>query len=78
MGLSGGQLSRLALARMLLRDTPVWLLDEPLAHLDEHTAEEIGALLERISRGRTLLLVSHESTGLEWMEGRLLLEVGHD
>ena len=78
LGLSGGQLSRLALARMLLRDTPVWLLDEPLAHLDEHTAEEIGALLERISRGRTLLLVSHESTGLEWMEGRLLLEVGHD
>jgi ATP-binding cassette subfamily C protein CydD len=78
LGLSGGQLSRLALARLLLRDTPVWLLDEPLAHLDSDTAKSIGELLERLSRGRTLLLVSHEDTGLEWLERRIRLEVGHD
>jgi len=77
-GLSGGQLSRLALARMLLRDTSVWLLDEPLAHLDTETALIIGALLERVSRGRTLLLVSHESAGLEWVDRRLSLERCHD
>ena len=77
LGLSGGQLSRLALARMLLRDTPVWLLDEPLAHLDADTAAAIGTLLEQLSRGRTLLLVSHESAGLEWMDRQLLLEVAH-
>ncbi len=77
LGLSGGQLSRLALARMLLRDTPVWLLDEPLAHLDPDTAQGIGALLERLSRGRTLILVSHEVTGLEWMQRRLVLEASH-
>ena len=77
LGLSGGQLSRLALARMLLRDTPVWLLDEPLAHLDAATAGVIGALLERLSRGRTLLLVSHETTGLEWMDRQLTLEPAH-
>lgn len=68
LGLSGGQLSRLALARLLLRDTPVWLLDEPLAHLDPQTAEQIGALLGRLSQGRTLLLVSHEAHGLDWVD----------
>lgn len=73
LGLSGGQLSRLALARLLLRDTQVWLLDEPLAHLDPQTAERIGELLARLSRGRTLLLVSHELTGLDWIDRRMLL-----
>lgn len=77
LGLSGGQLSRLALARMLLRDTPVWLLDEPLAHLDAHTAAAIGTLLEQLSRGRTLLLVSHESAGLEWLDRQFLLGAAH-
>ena len=73
LGLSGGQLSRLALARLLLRDTPVWLLDEPLAHLDTDTAGDIAGLLERLSRGRTLLLVSHDEQGLAWLERRLSL-----
>lgn len=68
LGLSGGEQSRLALARLLLRDASLWLLDEPLAHLDPETAEQIGALIERLSRGRTLLLVSHGSGGLDWLE----------
>jgi len=68
LGLSGGQLSRLALARLLLRVTPVWLLDEPTAHLDADTAELIHSLLERLSRGRTLLLVSHDLQGLDWAD----------
>ena len=77
LGLSGGQLSRLALARLLLRDTPVWLLDEPLAHLDSVTAGAIAQLLERLSRNRTLLLVSHDAQGLEWLDRRLSLEAAH-
>ena len=68
LGLSGGQLSWLALAWLLLRDTPVWLLDEPTAHLDADTAELIHALLERLSQGRTLLLVSHDLQGLDWAD----------
>jgi ATP-binding cassette subfamily C protein CydD len=68
LGLSGGQLSRLALARLLLRDTPVWLLDEPCAHLDPQTADVIHQLLARLSKGRTLLLVSHETSGLAWAD----------
>lgn len=77
LGLSGGQLSRLALARLLLRDTPVWLLDEPLAHLDADTAGAIAGLLERLSLGRTLLLVSHDRNGLEWVDRCLKLELEH-
>lgn len=77
LGLSGGQLSRLALARLLLRDTPLWLLDEPLAHLDADTAGDIARLLERLSRGRTLLLVSHDEQGLEWIDRRVSLEADH-
>ncbi|SER37079.1 thiol reductant ABC exporter subunit CydD [Halopseudomonas bauzanensis] len=76
LGLSGGQLSRLALARLLLRDTWVWLLDEPLAHLDPQTAELIGRLLERLSRGRTVLLVSHETVGLDWLDRQVELQEG--
>ena len=76
LGLSGGQLSRLAVARLLLRDTRVWLLDEPLAHLDPQTAELIGGLLERLSRDRTLLLVSHDAVGLDWRARRGSLEEG--
>ena len=76
LGLSGGQLSRLALARLLLRDTWVWLLDEPLAHLDPQTAELIGELLERLSRGRTVLLVSHEAVGLDWLDRQVELQEG--
>ena len=66
------------LARMLLRDTPVWLLDEPLAHLDAETAAAIGHLLERLSRGRTVLLVSHDDHGLEWMKRRVSLGEAND
>jgi len=40
-GMSGGQLQRLAIAQMLLRNAPLWLLDEPTAHLDADTAENI-------------------------------------
>src|SRR5690606_36232050 len=78
LGLSGGQLSRLALARLLPRDTPAWLLGEPLAHVDGDAARGIGELLERLRRGRTRLLVSHEDIGLEWLERRIRLEVAHD
>ncbi|MFN7778913.1 MAG: thiol reductant ABC exporter subunit CydD [Betaproteobacteria bacterium] len=58
-GLSGGQLQRVAVARALLRDAPLWLLDEPTAHLDEDTERELFAVLARVTHGRTLLLATH-------------------
>lgn len=74
LGLSGGQLSRLALAQLVLRARPVWLLDEPAAQLDPESRLLLHQLLARLSRGRTLILVSHAGEGLEWVEQRLQLE----
>ncbi len=67
-GLSGGQQQRLAIAQLLLRDAPLWLLDEPCAHLDPESAGRIHRLLDEVTRGRTLLLVTHHLDGLEWLD----------
>ncbi|MFK0164246.1 thiol reductant ABC exporter subunit CydC [Rhizobium sp. NPDC090279] len=58
-GLSGGQLRRLALARLLLRDTPLWLLDEPTEGLDATTAGAVLARLASAAEGRSLVIATH-------------------
>ena len=58
--LSGGQQRRLALAVQLLRDPRVLLLDEPTAGLDWSVRDEVLELLERLSRDRVVLVVTHE------------------
>ena len=77
LGLSGGQLSRLAIAQLLLRDAQVWLLDEPTAHLDPDTSATIHRLLEKLSAGKTLVLVSHQWQGLQWLDRHLDLTTLH-
>ena len=59
--LSGGEKKRICLARALLRDTDVLILDEPLANLDAPTASKIEDLLPGIE-GKLLLVVSHQFT----------------
>ncbi|MFK8252499.1 amino acid ABC transporter ATP-binding/permease protein [Ancylobacter terrae] len=59
LGLSGGQKRRLALARLFLRDTPLWLLDEPTEGLDGPTARDVMARLKARAEGRTLLIATH-------------------
>ncbi|MFI6481962.1 thiol reductant ABC exporter subunit CydC [Nonomuraea sp. NPDC050663] len=73
---SGGQLQRLALARALLYDPPVLLLDEPAEALDEQTADELMADLLDATHGRTTLLVTHRLRGLEQVDEILVLEHG--
>lgn len=58
-GLSGGERRRVGIARALLKDAPLWLLDEPTADLDALSATSIAEVLRTGTKGRTVLLVTH-------------------
>ena len=73
---SGGQLQRLALARALLYDPPVLLLDEPAEALDEETADALMEDLLDVTHDRTTLLVTHRLKGLERVDEIVVLEEG--
>ncbi|MDR1152155.1 MAG: thiol reductant ABC exporter subunit CydD [Bifidobacteriaceae bacterium] len=63
VGLSVGQRQRLALARGLLQDRPLVILDEPTAHLDDATAATVLATIEDLARrGRTVLVIAHQAS----------------
>jgi ATP-binding cassette, subfamily C, bacterial CydC len=59
LAVSGGERQRIALARALLADRPILLADEPAAHLDGPTADQMTATIMRPAAGRTVVLVSH-------------------
>ncbi|GGQ36140.1 ABC transporter [Streptomyces althioticus] len=74
--LSGGQWQRLALARALLADFPVLVLDEPAEHLDLPTADALTADLLAATEGRTTVLVTHRLAGLEAVDEVIVLDAG--
>ena len=74
--MSGGQRQRLAIARALLADFPVLILDEPGEHLDTPTADAIVADLLDARAGRTTLLITHRLAGLEEVDEVLVLDRG--
>ncbi|MFF8946329.1 thiol reductant ABC exporter subunit CydD [Streptomyces sp. NPDC014864] len=74
--LSGGQRQRLALARALLADFPVLVLDEPAEHLDLPTADALTADLLAATEGRTTLLITHRLAGLESVDEVIVLDGG--
>jgi ATP-binding cassette subfamily C protein CydD len=57
--LSGGERQRIALARALLRDAPILVLDEVTSHLDSETEAQVLAELARLGRGRTVVVITH-------------------
>jgi ATP-binding cassette, subfamily C, bacterial CydC len=74
--LSGGERRRLAVARALLKDAPLLLLDEPTANLDTVTELEVLASVWEAARDRAALLVTHRLVGMEEMHEILVMDAG--
>ena len=74
--LSGGQRRRIAVARALLTNAPVLVLDEPTAHLDHPTASALMRDVLAAAGDRTVLLITHRSEGLEGMDDVFELDAG--
>jgi ATP-binding cassette subfamily B protein len=75
--LSGGQKQRTSLARGLIRDTPILLLDDCFSSVDTETEEHILSRLKTLREGRTTLLVSHRVSTARHADRILVLDGGH-
>ena len=75
-GLSGGELRRLALARVFLRNASLVVLDEPTAGLDRENEELVSRSLRSLARGRTLLVISHREQTVDLADRVALLAGG--
>jgi len=74
--LSGGQRQRLALARAFLRDAPILLLDEATSALDSESEALVQQALERLVKGRTVVIIAHRLTSISLAQRVLVLEGG--
>jgi len=74
--MSGGQARRVAMARAILKNAPLWVLDEPTEGLDPITERTMMRTLKEQTNGRTLLLVTHRLVDLYWMDHIVMLDRG--
>ena len=74
--LSGGERQRLVIARAILKDAPILLLDEPTSHLDALTEREVMGTLQAVASGRTTLIISHRLAGLQGVDEIVVLHRG--
>ncbi|MFA7859573.1 ATP-binding cassette domain-containing protein, partial [Escherichia coli] len=74
--LSGGELRRLAIARALLHDAPLVLLDEPTEGLDATTESQILELLAEMMHEKTVLMVTHRLRGLSRFQQIIVMDNG--
>ena len=76
LNLSGGQRQAVMLARALLLEPPILLLDEPTSSMDNTTEDAVRRALMASTRGRTLLLVTHRASMLALVDRLIIIERG--
>jgi ATP-binding cassette subfamily C protein CydD len=69
-------MQRLSIARALLSNADMWLLDEPCSGLDKDTAQAVLDTLKTASQGKTLLIVSHDTHPIAWVDKHWSLTKG--
>ncbi len=74
--LSGGQRQRLAIARALLRETPIYLFDESTSNVDADSERDILACIQRLSIEKTVIVISHRLSALAWADNIVVMENG--
>lgn len=74
--LSGGQRQRIAIARALVRDAPILILDEPATSLDDDTGDRVLAALHRVMADRTTIVIAHDAQSLALADVTLHLDAG--
>ena len=74
--LSGGEAQRVAIARAFLKDAPVLVMDEPTSSLDPESERLIRISLERLTRGRTVLIIAHRLSTVRGADGIAVLDEG--
>jgi len=75
-GFSGGEIQRIALARLFLRDAPLILLDEPGAHLDGTTESLLHEAIAELSRGKTMVIAAHRPSVVDLVDRIVVIENG--
>ncbi|MEQ1907946.1 MAG: ABC transporter ATP-binding protein [Vicinamibacterales bacterium] len=76
-GLSGGERQRLSVARAVLKDAPILILDEPTSSLDAISEEIVFAALKRLRAGRTTIVIAHRLSTVRDADAILVLDGGH-
>ena len=74
--LSGGQKQRISIARIFLKDPPVLILDEATSALDSVTEAKLQATFERLSHGRTTIIIAHRLSTVRNSKAIMVLEQG--
>jgi ABC-type multidrug transport system fused ATPase/permease subunit len=75
--LSGGQRQRIAIARALIRNAPILILDEPMTGLDVESESKVREALDRLMSGKTVIMITHDLPSIADADQVLLLEDGH-